>query len=68
MSFFTLQHQVRKYRMNLKNPHLAGLEDVQALKEMGWKEIDIFDALAHGARSVATNIIFDAFKVDRESC
>jgi uncharacterized peroxidase-related enzyme len=51
----------------IKNPHSVGPDDVEALKELGWKEIDIFDALAHGARSVATNIIFDAFKVDRES-
>ncbi len=52
----------------IKDPHSVGPEDVGALKALGWREIDIFDALAHGARSVATNIIFDAFKVDPESC
>jgi hypothetical protein len=26
--------------------------------------VDIFDAVAHGARMVGTNIIFDTFKID----
>lgn len=51
-----------------QNPHSVGAEDVASLKKLGWSERDIFDALAHGARSVATNILFDAFKVDQESC
>jgi alkylhydroperoxidase family enzyme len=48
------------------NPHSVAAEDVERLKAIGWSEIDIFDAVAHGARMVGTNIIFDTFKIDPE--
>lgn len=51
-----------------KAPHAVTAEDVAALKELGWSEAEIFDALAHGARTVSTNILFDAFKVQSDSC
>jgi alkylhydroperoxidase family enzyme len=46
------------------NPHSTVQEDVDGLKSLGWSETDIFEAVAHGARAVGTNIIFDTFKVD----
>lgn len=46
------------------NPHAVVAEDVEHLKSMGWSEPDILDAVAHGARMVGTNIIFDTFKID----
>lgn len=46
------------------NPHSTTQTDVDKLRELGWSDVDIFEALAHGARAVGTNIIFDAFKVD----
>jgi hypothetical protein len=48
----------------LDRDHSTTSKDVKQLKAAGWSEQDIFDAVAHGARSVATNIIFDAFKID----
>lgn len=50
----------------VKEPHSVQAQDVDALKGMGWSEVSIFDAVAHGARMVGTNILFDAFKIDRE--
>jgi alkylhydroperoxidase family enzyme len=47
-----------------ENPHAVVAEDVERLKRIGWSEVDIFDAVAHGARMVGTNIIFDTFKID----
>lgn len=47
-----------------RQPHSVTAEDVDGLKSMGWSEVDIFDAVAHGARAVSTNIIFDTFKVE----
>jgi len=46
------------------NPHAAVPKDLDRLKAMGWSEPDILDAVAHGARMVGTNIIFDTFKID----
>jgi alkylhydroperoxidase family enzyme len=50
-----------------KDPHGVTAEDVQNLRGLGWSEVDIFDAVAHGARAVATNIIFDAFKLEGDA-
>lgn len=46
------------------NPHAVVAEDVERLKAVGWSEPHILDAVAHGARMVGTNIIFDTFKID----
>ncbi len=48
------------------NPHAVAAEDLNRLKALGWSEVDVFDAVAHGARMVGTNIIFDAFKIDKQ--
>jgi alkylhydroperoxidase family enzyme len=48
------------------NPHSVVAEDVDRLRSLGWSEVDIVDAVAHGARMVGTNIIFDTFKIDQE--
>ncbi|MBI4962683.1 MAG: hypothetical protein HY913_05340 [Desulfomonile tiedjei] len=46
------------------NPHSVVQADVDRLRTLGWTDLAIFDGLAHGARMVGTNIIFDTFKVD----
>jgi len=48
------------------NPHSVTAEDVAGLRSVGWSEVDMMDALAHGARMVGTNIIFDTFKIDKQ--
>jgi alkylhydroperoxidase family enzyme len=48
------------------DPHSVAAEDVDRLRSLGWSEVDILDAVAHGARMVATNIIFNTFKIDQE--
>lgn len=48
------------------NPHSMTAEDVDSLRSLGWSEVDMMDALAHGARMVGTNIIFDTFKIDKQ--
>ncbi len=47
-------------------PQSVSEADLAKLRGMGWADMDIFDAVAHGARAVATNIIFDTFKIDQE--
>ncbi len=48
------------------NPHAVSAADVDNLRSLGWRDIDIFDAVAHAGRMVGTNIIFDTFKIDRD--
>ncbi len=40
--------------------------DLQAAREAGWSDSDILDAVNHGARMVAGDIIINAFKVERD--
>ena len=40
--------------------------DVQAAREAGWSDSDILDAVNHGARVVAADIIINGFKVERD--
>ena len=49
------------------NPHSVTAEDLERLRALGWEDRDIFEAVAHGARMVGTNIIFDTFKVDMDT-
>jgi alkylhydroperoxidase family enzyme len=48
------------------SPHSVVAADVERLKGLGWSEVDILDATAHGARMVGTNIIYDTFKIDMD--
>jgi alkylhydroperoxidase family enzyme len=48
------------------NPHSVTGDDLDRLRTLGWGDQDIFEAVAHGARMVGTNIIFDTFKVDMD--
>jgi uncharacterized peroxidase-related enzyme len=40
--------------------------DLQAARDAGWSDADILDAVNHGARMVASDIIINAFKVERD--
>lgn len=40
--------------------------DLQAARDAGWADSDILDAVNHGARMVAGDIIVNAFKVERD--
>ncbi|OYY58782.1 MAG: hypothetical protein B7Y50_12215 [Hydrogenophilales bacterium 28-61-11] len=40
--------------------------DLQAAREAGWSDGDILDAVNHGARMVAADIIINGFKVERD--
>jgi uncharacterized peroxidase-related enzyme len=40
--------------------------DVQGAREAGWSDGDILDAVNHGARMVAADILINGFKVERD--
>ena len=40
--------------------------DMQTAREAGWSDSDILDAVNHGARMVAGDIIINGFKIERD--
>ncbi len=46
--------------------HTIGEADIETLRGHGWSERDIVDGLYHGARNVAVDIMFNAFKVEND--
>jgi alkylhydroperoxidase/carboxymuconolactone decarboxylase family protein YurZ len=39
---------------------------LDALRALGWSDGDILDALSHGATMSASDILINAFKVERD--
>lgn len=50
----------------VRTPHAIEAQDVQALRDIGYNDSDILDATNHGARMSAIDIIFDAFKIEKD--
>ena len=48
------------------NHSTVSSEDIQALREPGYADGDILDALNHGARQVGLDILINAFKVKND--
>jgi AhpD family alkylhydroperoxidase len=49
-----------------KTPKAITVGDVDALRGIGWSDRDIFDAVNHGARNVAADILFNTFKIEND--
>ncbi|MBS4097922.1 MAG: hypothetical protein KGZ83_13910 [Sulfuricella sp.] len=49
-----------------RTPHEVTAADIDALKSLGWAESDILDAVAHAARNMAADIVFNTFKIVRD--
>ncbi|KIX15224.1 carboxymuconolactone decarboxylase family protein [Dethiosulfatarculus sandiegensis] len=49
-------------RKTVSAPSYASDEKIQALRDQGWKDGDIFDALHHGTSMVALSILFTALR------
>lgn len=47
-------------------PKAVGAADLDGLRRLGWTERDIFDAVNHGARNVAVDILFNTFKIEND--
>ncbi|MBU2548831.1 MAG: hypothetical protein KKB20_10495 [Proteobacteria bacterium] len=50
----------------IKDPSSTRAADTQRLRELGWTDQDIFDALYHGAGMVSAGIMFKALKMDED--
>lgn len=49
-----------------KAPKSVSTADLDALRNMGWRDGDIFDGVNHGARNAAVDILFDTFKIEND--
>ena len=50
----------------VRTPHDVHSSDIQALRDLGYNDGEILDAVNHGARMSAIDIIFDAFKIEKD--
>ncbi|MBF0555928.1 MAG: carboxymuconolactone decarboxylase family protein [Nitrospirae bacterium] len=46
--------------------HAVEKGDIEQLRHLGWTDADILDATAHGAYMMAGDIIYNAFKVEKD--
>lgn len=50
----------------IRNAHGINANDIDTLREMNWSDSDILDAVYHGTRMLATDIIFNTFKIEND--
>lgn len=48
----------------VRNAHGVNANDLDTLREMGWSDADMFDAINHATRMLSTDIIFNTFKIE----
>jgi alkylhydroperoxidase family enzyme len=46
------------------NARAVNANDLDTLREMGWSDSDLLDAVNHATRMLATDIIFNTFKIE----
>jgi uncharacterized peroxidase-related enzyme len=49
-----------------KAPKTVTTADLDALRGLGWSDGEIFDAVNHGARNIAADILFNTFKIEND--
>ena len=47
----------------VRNAHAVNANDLDTLREMKWSDKDIFDAINHATRMLATDVMFNTFKI-----
>lgn len=50
----------------VRNAHGVNADDLDAIREMGWNDGEILDAVNHGARMLAADVLLNTFKVEKE--
>ena len=50
----------------VKDPSSVKAEEIKKLKEMGWEDKDLVDALAHGANMIDHSIMMEVFQIDQD--
>jgi uncharacterized peroxidase-related enzyme len=50
----------------VSTPNAVGADDLQKLRSLGWSDGDMLDAVTHGARNMAADVIFNTFKIEND--
>jgi hypothetical protein len=50
----------------VKAPSSIDADDINRLKEMGWEDRDLVDALAHGVNMIDHSIMMEVFQMDQD--
>ena len=50
----------------IKDPSANKAEEIKKLKEMGWEDRDLVDALAHGVNMIDHSIMMEVFQMDQD--
>ena len=50
----------------VKSPGSVAAEEINRLKDMGWTDTDLVDALAHGVSMIDHSIMMQVFQMDQE--
>lgn len=50
----------------VKEPSAVKAEEIKQLREMGWEDKDLVDALAHGVNMIDHSIMMEVFQMDQE--
>ena len=50
----------------VKAPSTVEAEEINHLKEMGWSDKDLVDALAHGVNMIDHSIMMEVFRMDQD--
>ncbi|MDX1808562.1 MAG: hypothetical protein R3331_03370 [Sulfurospirillaceae bacterium] len=51
---------------SIRDAHSVNADDLDALRAMNWSDKDILDAVNHATRMLATDIIFNTFKIQQD--
>ncbi len=49
-----------------KTPKAVTALDLDHLRQHGWQDGDILDAVQHGARNIAADVLFNTFKIEND--
>jgi alkylhydroperoxidase family enzyme len=50
---------------SIKTPDAVAEEDIQELRDLGWTDTDMLDALTHGTNMIGSSILMKTFKMDQ---
>ncbi len=51
---------------SVDHPESVTADDLEALRQLGWNDHDILDAASHAARMVASDLIYNTFKLESD--
>ncbi|MDA8383901.1 MAG: hypothetical protein M0037_12765 [Betaproteobacteria bacterium] len=49
-----------------RTPHAVEAQDVERMRAVGWTDRDLLEAVEHAARNLAMDVMFNAFKIERD--